>query len=171
MRIRKATYEDLPVLMQLFERAKSIMRARGNMHQWGNNYPSQEIVRRDIDAGVCYVMCDDDTIVATMAFIPGPDPTYSVIEDGAWFNDKPYYVIHRIAVAVPGKGYARRLLDWAFERTGTVRIDTHRDNVIMHHILHGYGFEYCGVIHLANGEPRDAYQKSTDNRVQITEYR
>ena len=164
MRIRKATYEDIPVLMQLFERAKSIMRASGNMHQWGNNYPSQEIVRRDIDAGVCYVLCDNNTVVATMAFIPGPDPTYSVIEDGAWLNDESYYVIHRIAVAVPGKGCARRLLDWAFERTGTVRIDTHRDNVIMHHILRGYGFEYCGVIHLANGEPRDAYQMSKDER-------
>lgn len=164
MRIRKATYEDIPVLMQLFERAKSIMRASGNMHQWGSGYPSEEIVRRDIDAGVCYVMCDNSTVVATMAFIPGPDPTYSVIEDGAWLNDEPYYVIHRIAVAVPGKGCARRLLDWAFERTGTVRIDTHRDNVIMHHILRGYGFEYCGVIHLANGDLRDAYQKSKDDR-------
>ena len=95
-----------------------------------------------------------------MAFIPGPDPTYSYIEDGAWLNDNPYHVIHRIAVAKPGKGYARQMLDWAFERAGTVRIDTHRDNVIMHHILRKYGFEYCGVIYLANGDARDAYQLS-----------
>ena len=171
MNIRKAIYNDIPALMHIFECAKGIMRASGNMHQWGCGYPSEEIVKKDIDAGVCYVMCDDDAIVATMAFIPGPDPTYSVIEGGAWLNDEPYHVIHRIAVAVPGKGCARCLLDWAFERTGTVRIDTHRDNVIMHHILRAYGFEYCGVIYLANGDPRDAYQKSTDNRVQITEYR
>ena len=171
MNIRKATYNDIPALMHIFECAKGIMRASGNMHQWGCGYPSEEIVKKDIDAGVCYVMCDDDAIVATMSFIPGPDPTYSVIEGGAWLNDEPYHVIHRIAVAVPGKGCARRLLDWAFERTGTVRIDTHRDNVIMHHILRTYGFEYCGVIYLANGDQRDAYQKSTDNRVEITEYR
>ncbi len=171
MIIRKATYEDIPSLMRLFERAKGIMRASGNMHQWGNGYPSEEIVRKDVDAGVCYVMCDDDGIAATMAFIPGPDPTYSVIEGGAWLDDAPYHVIHRIAVAVPGKGCARRLLDWAFGHTGTVRIDTHRDNVIMHHILKSYGFTYCGVIHLANGDPRDAYQKSTENGVQRTEYR
>ena len=171
MHIRKATYEDIPALMHIFECAKGIMRASGNMHQWGSGYPSEEIVCKDIDAGVCYVMCDDDTIVATMAFIPGPDPTYSVIEGGAWPNNEPYHVIHRIAVAVPGRGCARSLLDWAFERADTVRIDTHRDNLIMHHILRSYGFEYCGVIYLANGDPRDAYLLSKEYREQRTEQR
>lgn len=160
MYIRKATYDDIPALMQLFERAKGIMRASGNMHQWGNGYPSEDVVRCDIERGVCYVASKaaDGEIEATMAFIPGPDPTYSVIEEGRWLNDNPYYVIHRIAVAAPGKGYARRMLDYAFERTGTIRIDTHRDNIIMHHILKRYGFTRCGIIYLANGDPRDAYQ-------------
>ena len=160
MYIRKATHDDIPALMQLFENAKNIMRASGNMHQWTNGYPSEEVVRNDIDRSVCYVACADtnDSIEATMAFIPGPDPTYSYIEGGNWPNDLPYCVIHRIAVAQPGKGYARHLLDWAFRRTATVRIDTHHDNIIMHHILRKYGFEYCGVIYLANGDARDAYQ-------------
>lgn len=158
--IRKATFDDIPALMRLFERAKGIMRASGNLHQWGVGYPSEAVMRADIGLGVCYVVTGESggEIEATMAFIPGPDPTYSYIEGGEWLDDAPYCVIHRIAVAAPGKGYARRLLDWAFERTGTVRIDTHRDNVIMRHILHNYGFKQCGVIYLANGEPRDAYQ-------------
>ena len=160
MYIRKATHDDIPALMRLFERAKEIMRASGNLHQWGAGYPSVDVVHGDIERGVCYVVTNDvdGEIEATMAFIPGPDPTYSYIEGGAWLNDNPYHVIHRIAVAAPGKGYAHRLLDWAFERTETVRIDTHRDNVIMHHILRKYGFSYCGVIYLANGDARDAYQ-------------
>ena len=158
--IRKATRDDIPALMQLFESAKAIMRASGNLHQWGVGYPSVDVVRRDIEQGVCYVATDgvDGEIEATMAFIPGPDPTYSYIVGGAWLNDEPYHVIHRIAVAKPGKGYAHHLLDWAFLHTDTIRIDTHRDNVIMHHILRKYGFEYCGVIYLANGDARDAYQ-------------
>ena len=158
--IRKATLDDIPALMHLFECAKGIMRASGNLHQWGVGYPSVEVVSGDIECGVCYVAADgaDGEIEATMAFIPGPDPTYSYIEDGAWLNDNPYHVIHRIAVAAPGKGYARQLLDWAFEHTETVRIDTHRDNIIMHHILQKYGFLRCGVIYLANGDARDAYQ-------------
>ena len=160
--IRKATRDDIPALMQLFESAKAIMRASGNLHQWGVGYPSVDVVRRDIEQGVCYVATDgvDGEIEATMAFIQGPDPTYSYIEGGAWLNDEPYHVIHRIAVAKPGKGYAHHLLDWAFLHTDTVRIDTHRDNVIMHHILRKYGFEYCGIIYLANCDARDAYQLS-----------
>ena len=160
MNIRKATYDDVPALMRIFECAKGIMRASGNLKQWGDGYPSVDVVRRDIEREVCYVASADENgaIEATMAFISGPDPTYSYIEGGAWLNDEPYSVIHRIAVAAPGKGYARKLLDWAFERTKTVRIDTHRDNVIMHHILQKYGFQCCGVIYLANGDARDAYQ-------------
>ena len=146
--------------MHIFECAKAIMRASGNLHQWGAGYPSPEVVRGDIERGVCYVVTNDATgeIEATMAFIEGPDPTYSYIENGAWLNDEPYHVIHRIAVATPGKGYAKYLLDWAFGHTGTIRIDTHRDNVIMRHVLGEYGFGYCGVIYLANGDARDAYQ-------------
>ena len=160
--IRKATFDDIPALMRLFECAKGIMRASGNLRQWGVGYPSVDVVRDDIEQGVCYVAADDadGEFEATMAFISGPDPTYSYIEGGEWPNDNPYYVIHRIAVARPGKGYARKMFDWAFERAGTVRIDTHSDNVIMKHVLHKYGFMYCGVIYLANGDARDAYQLS-----------
>lgn len=158
MYIRKATVDDLQPLMSVFDCAKGIMRSSGNLEQWSGNYPSIEIVRQDICSGVCYVVCDEaDLIIATMAFIPSPEPTYNIIYNGQWCNDNPYYVIHRIAVVQPGMGVARLMLDWAFEHTDTVRIDTHRDNVIMKHILTKYGFTGCGEILLANGEPRDAY--------------
>lgn len=31
-------------------------------------------------------------------------------------------------------------------------------NVIMHHVLSGYGFVHCGAILLSDGDPREAYQ-------------
>ncbi len=37
--------------------------------------------------------------------------------------------------------------------------DTHRDNHIMQHNILKHGFQYCGVILLANGDERLAYQK------------
>ena len=157
--IRKATYDDIPVLMDVFRKARGIMRSSGNMHQWNDGYPSEEIVRRDIDNGHSYVLCEDGEVVATMAFIPGPDPTYAVICDGCWLSDEPYHVIHRIAVAEPGHNAARTLLDWGFGRVKSIRIDTHKDNVIMQHVLSKYGFTHCGMILLANGDPREAYQK------------
>lgn len=163
--IRKATYDDLPELMGVFGRAREIMRASGNMNQWNDGYPSEEIVRRDIDEGVCYVLPDkgkdgNERIIATMAFIPGPDPTYSVIYDGDWVDDSEYYVIHRIAVREPGHNAAAKLFEWAFSQTDSIRIDTHKDNIIMHHILSKEGFTHCGRILLANGDPREAFQKN-----------
>ena len=160
MHIRKAKIDDIPALMHVFECAKGIMRASGNLYQWSCGYPSEDVVRCDIEQGVCYVATEGESaeIAGVMSFISGPDPTYAVIKDGAWLNDNHYSVIHRIAVAKPGKGVARFFLDWAFQQCGTVRIDTHRDNVIMHHVLKKYGFSFCGVIYLLNGEPRDAYQ-------------
>ena len=158
--IRKATYSDIPRLMEIFECARGIMRSSGNMNQWNQGYPSEDIVRQDIDNGNCYVMEMEEKIMSTMAFIPGPDPTYSKIYEGEWPEDKPYHVIHRIAVGEPGHNAAVRMLDWAFSQTEAIRIDTHKDNVIMHHILGKYGFTHCGVIFLADGNPREAYYMS-----------
>mgnify|MGYP003300540922 CR=1 FL=1 len=166
--IRKATYDDVPALMEIFRKARGIMRESGNLHQWNEGYPSEDVVRKDISAGHCFVLTAGgrnfdagpeagEELLATMAFIPGPDPTYAAIYDGCWPDDSPYHVIHRIAVDEPGHDAARRLLDWGFAQTRCIRIDTHRDNVIMHHILQKYGFIRCGIIHLANGDPRDAY--------------
>ena len=52
MYIRKATHDDIPALMRLFERAKEIMRASGNLHQWGAGYPSVDVVHGDIERAV-----------------------------------------------------------------------------------------------------------------------
>lgn len=171
MSVRDAEITDIERLMEIFLSAKGIMRACGNLNQWSDTYPDLGTVRHDIEEGVCKVLCDENgDITATMAFIPGPDHTYSMIHDGEWLNDEPYYVIHRIAASESGKNSARILLDWAFERLKdlsdncgspySIRIDTHEDNVIMHHILEKYGFRRCGIIYLDNGNPRTAYIRS-----------
>ena len=41
----------------------------------------------------------------------------------------------------------------------SLRADTHADNKIMQHLLEKNGFTRCGVIHVADGSPRFAYQK------------
>ena len=163
--IRQATYEEIPELMEIFRCARQIMRASGNVNQWNDSYPSEDVVREDIARGVCFVLCDQTSrILATMAFIPGPDPTYAKIYDGQWLDDSPYHVIHRIAVREPGHKAADRLLEWAFTQTDSIRIDTHKDNAIMHHIMQKHGFTRCGVIYLLSGAPREAFQKNL-NRI------
>ena len=72
------------------------MRKNGNTKQWTGGYPTEEIIKKDIENGNSYVCLDEEQkIVGTFAFIQGDDPTYAHIYDGAWIDDKqPYGVIH-----------------------------------------------------------------------------
>lgn len=159
--IRKAQFTELSILMDIFEQAKRIMRKDGNMKQWTGNYPSIEIIQRDIENGNSYICLNGKKeIVGTFAFIPGVDPTYARIYEGEWLEDTlPYGVIHRLASTENSKGVAAACLQWCYEQIPNLRADTHRDNHILQHILKKHGFQYCGIIYLANGDERLAFQK------------
>ncbi len=161
IQIRQSTLADLPVLMQLFESGKRIMRRSGNLRQWTGSYPSENVVTGDIHRGHSY-LCLDETgrAVGTFAFIPGDDPTYARIYEGEWLdNTHPYATIHRLAGREDASGVAAACLDWCYAQIPNLRADTHRDNSIMQHILLKHGFRYCGIIYLLNGDERLAYQK------------
>ena len=160
MTLRTATEADIPAIMKILEAGRSIMLASGNLHQWPQGYPTEEMVRRDIGPGYGKVMEDGGRIVAYFACIPSPDPTYAVIYDGAWEEDeKPYYVVHRIASFPQVHGVFRTMMEYLDALTDNIRIDTHKDNKIMQHNLAKYGFKYCGIIHIASGAERLAYQR------------
>ena len=107
---------------------------------------------------VCFV--ERPARICPFAFILGPDPTYAVIEDGQWLNDTlPYGTIHRLASAGKRKGVAADVITWCLEHCESLRADTHADNKAMQHILEETGFTRCGVIHVADGSPRFAYQR------------
>lgn len=160
--IREATMADVACIMRVIEAAKGIMRASGNMFQWINGYPSAEVIEKDIRKHVGYVVTDNGEVVAYYAFIPSPEPTYDKIYGGDWIEDAlPYYVIHRIASGPDVHGIFGAIMEYAFAVCGNIRIDTHRDNAIMQHCLQNWGFTYCGIILLANGDERLAYQRVT----------
>ena len=158
--IRKATIEDLETILLLIDEGRSKMIAEGNENQWSGGRPSREMFIKDITEGVCHLVVLDGKPVATFALIEGPDPTYARIYDGEWQNANPYFVIHRVASMAGVHGIMRAVLDYAFTLTDTIRIDTHEDNRTMRALLEKYGFVYCGVIFLENGDPRLAFQKS-----------
>lgn len=156
--IRKAHLDDLDRLMELFECAHRFMQSVGNANQWINGYPQLELIREEIEKSHCYV-CQDESgrVVATFSFIGEPDPNYSFIE-GHWLNEAPYYVIHRLASDGTCKGIGQYCLDWCMKRASNIRIDTHADNFVMQRLVKRNGFVECGVIYVANGTPRIAYQ-------------
>ena len=93
-------------------------------------------------------------------FVIGDDPTYEIIEDGAWPSDSPYGTIHRIAGDGQGKGILRLCVDFCKKQIDTLRIDTHHDNRIMQNAIKKNGFQRCGIIYSVDGSPRIAYQRS-----------
>ena len=159
--IRHTRPEDVGRLLELFESARRIMRADGNMHQWTGGYPSIKVVEQDMARGCSYVCQDEQgTIIGTFAFIPGIDPTYLTIYNGRWIEDtRPYGTIHRLASTEDSHGVAEACIRWCYSQIPNLRADTHRDNRILQHILTKHGFRYCGIIHLLNGDERLAYQK------------
>lgn len=158
--IRPSTLEDLPRLMEIYREGREIMLSCGNLNQWKPGYPTEDIIRSDIEAGQSYAVVQDGIVVGAFAFILGKDPTYSVIEGGSWLDDEaPYATIHRLASTKQSHGVARACFAWCWDHIHNLRIDTHEDNVIMRHCIAKAGFQYCGVIYLLNGSPRLAYQK------------
>ena len=160
IRIRPAAPADLGELMRIFDSARRFMRSTGNMHQWAGGYPSEELLRSEILAGHCFV-CEtaDGEPVGTFCFIIGEDPTYQIIEQGAWLSPGPYGTIHRLASDGRAGGVARACFDWCGARMGNLRADTHADNTIMQRLLEGAGFVRCGIIYTDDGSPRIAYQR------------
>ena len=135
MTIRKAALCDMEAILEVYRYARRQMRLNGNPDQWGENYPSPEMVENDIMQGNSYVVEEAEEIVGVFAFIPGEDPTYRRIEDGAWLNEQPYGTIHRIAGSGRGKGIFRQCTGFCEARAANVRIDTHERNLIMQHLL------------------------------------
>ena len=158
LEIRKSTYDDLNRITEIFAYARKQMALNGNPSQWKNDRPSMELVKKDIDVSNSYVVLNEGKIVATFAFIVGVEPTYLDI-DGKWLDDDPYGTIHRIASDGSVKGVFDQVIDYVSKRGVDIRIDTHKDNKIMRHLIEKNGFVYCGIIIVDDGAPRLAYQK------------
>ena len=159
--IRAPRPAELSEIMLVMDAAKKIMRQSGNMHQWGEGYPSEAVIMDDMEKGNGYVIEDEGKVVGYFAFLPSPEPTYFKIYEGQWLDDEqPYHVIHRIASYPDVHGIFSSIMDFCFSHESNIRIDTHRDNRIMQHNITKHGFTYCGIIYLLSGDERLAYQKT-----------
>ncbi len=159
MEIRNTTLADLDEVMEIYRKARQFMRAHDNPTQWLGGKPTREQIEDDIAKQQSFVCINEGKIVGVLCFFVGTDPTYKVIE-GEWLSDDTYAVVHRIASNGEVKGTGTFMMEWAFANFGNVRIDTHEDNYVMQNMLKKLGYTYCGIIHLANGEPRLAFHKS-----------
>ena len=160
MDIRKANINDLGEISAIYAKARDFMSANGNAEQWSGGYPSDELIRSDIEREKLFICMDGQMIAGVFYFSVENDPTYKKIYDGKWLNDREYAVIHRVAVAIQGKGAVSSCFEHCFEICQNIKIDTHKNNIPMQRALEKNGFVLCGRIYLENGEERLAYQRS-----------
>ncbi len=161
MEIRKALSADYADIRKIYADARDFMAETGNPDQWGKVHPPEEMTRQDIADGNLYLCVEGEEILGVFYYLEGQDPTYKKIYEGEWLNDRPYAVIHRIAVSSSGrgKGVARACFDYAFSLCPNIKIDTHENNIPMQKALKKSGFKYCGIIYLLNGDKRIAFQR------------
>jgi len=158
--IQSATLSNIPMMQQIYANARAFMSVSGNPTQWPDWYPSDAMLEEDIAGGKSYLVMDEqDEIQAVFYYGFEHDDTYDVIE-GAWCNEHPYGVVHRIAASTRSKGAATFAIKWAFDQCHNLRIDTHVDNTPMRNLLKKLGFVECGMIWVLDGTAeRIAYHK------------
>lgn len=161
MEIRPAKYEELEGIYAIYERARAFMRENGNPDQWGEVYPSAELIKNDLDGGHLRVLVGESgELEGVFSVFPEGDADYNVI-DGKWLNDKPYAAVHRIASAGLSRGIFGIILDYCLGISDNLKIDTHRQNTVMQRVLKKHGFIECGIIK-ADGLPFVAFQYCKD---------
>ncbi len=158
MDVRKAVPGDLDAIMRVYGAAQEFMIRTGNPNQWRRSYPTRALLTADIAAGNCYAVTENGAVHGVFVLRFGEEPTYRVIENGAWPNGEPYVTIHRVASDGTVRGVFRAAADLCASLCGHIRVDTHADNRVMQRKIEAYGFVKCGTICVADGSPRIAYQ-------------
>ena len=163
IQFKKAEEKDIPVIWEILQQAIRRRKEEGS-NQWQDGYPNPDVVRRDLDNGVGYVLTLEERVVAYSAILLNDEPEYHRIQ-GKWLTQGDFLVVHRIAVADNqlGKGLATSILMYAEElalqqSVFSIRIDTNFDNKAMLRIIEKLGYVYCGEVYF-RGSLRRAYEK------------
>ena len=149
IRLRHTTEADLPRVEEILDRARRFLAEQG-VDQWQAGYPNLESIRGDMARRESYVLDAGEGPRGVMALCFRPDATYRDLV-GSCLNEEPYAVIHRLAVADPGKGDGGLMIEAAellckMRGISNVRVDTHRDNRPMNRLLQKRGFVPCGTV-------------------------
>lgn len=153
--IRLAQLKDLDEIMPMIIEGRKHIQTY-NIPQWINGYPSVDTITQDINNNRGYVLIDNDEIIGYFVVLKH-DPCYDKI-DGEWIDDSDYVAIHRTVTKYFNKGLGTKMFDEIKKYYDHIRVDTHEGNISMNKCLLKNNFKYCGVIHLEDGSPRNAYE-------------
>jgi GNAT superfamily N-acetyltransferase len=160
---RKAAISEIPQIWAILQQAILRRKADGS-NQWQDGYPNPEVIQKDLEKGVGFVLTEGETILGYSAVLINDEPEYAKIE-GKWLTNDDFVVFHRVAVSEKylGKGLAKKILGFieAFAKSNniySIKADTNYDNMAMMKTFEALGFTYCGEVYF-RGSPRKAYEK------------
>ena len=128
---RLADKRDIPQILSIIRQAQESIKKLG-IGQWQDGYPNQKIFEADIQKDQCYVFVSKKQIAGVMVVSFEAEECYSAISGDGWRSDRPYGVLHRVAVAENG--------------VFSLRVDTHTGNLPMWKFLNKHGFVLCGTV-------------------------
>ncbi|AFQ44325.1 GNAT family N-acetyltransferase [Desulfosporosinus meridiei] len=95
MLIRKAAYEDLNIILEIFKNAIKVMNDN-NINQWDDLYPTSTDLEQDILNGQMYVGIKDGEIASALVINNECEEEYKY---GNWGSDNDKFaVVHRLCV-------------------------------------------------------------------------
>ena len=130
--IKKAVSKDVAEIYALTKSCAKHLIENG-IFQWNEQYPSSEVLNKDIELQQLYKLEIDNRIVGIIVLTEIEDVEYKNVE---WLTENGNNLyIHRLAVHpnFQGKGYAKQLMDfpenYATENDfNSVRLDTFSQN-------------------------------------------
>ncbi len=191
--LRRAQAQDLAAIMKIIDDAKNLLKKNGSP-QWQNGYPNRETFAQDIATQTNWVLINGNKVAATATLQLTPEPTYRNITQGQWQQpdepyatihrvgqwqqpDEPYATIHRVAISsnYRGQGLSKLLFSnlltvGQMQGIKNFRIDTHRNNKAMQHIVENFNFKRRGIIKVndQNDPERLAYELNLGSHHKLT---
>ena len=151
MELIRATENEMEELLAFYRHVADNMEESG-LQQWHwGKYPSEEILREDLENGYLYYLREEGSISAAVALMPGQEPEYEKLR---WTCGLRPGIFHRLAVhpSMQGAGLGGIVLDDVLQilrRAGCdcVRCDTSEKNHKAQRLYEKMGFRRCARMH------------------------
>jgi ribosomal protein S18 acetylase RimI-like enzyme len=154
MKIRQAIQQDLHEVMDLIRSCVQHMEAQG-IQQWDEIYPDETTFAGDIERYELYLLEKEGRIRGFIALNEFQEPAY---QDVQWQFSGKALVVHRLSVdpAAQGQGYARELMQFAYEFAGThifetIRLDAYSGNPRAVALYERLGYQKAGTVMFRKG--------------------
>ena len=159
--IRPAKLSDLRNLLALTRGCARKMQGQG-IFQWNEHYPSEAVFTKDVQRRELFLLEAKGETLGAVVLTSTMDPEYGSIE---WLTpDGNNGYVHRLCVHPDhwGKGHARRLMDFAEERSRgngfvSVRLDTFSQNRRNQEFYRQRGYQRLGEVYFPKQSPHPFY--------------